>query len=92
MKKQSKALRLRTKMGNEWSLNTKKYLFCLGLLEEGYKQKKIKLKQKRLLEKELEKQFKLNYWKLNPNLKNPLLKEILTRMLFTYDIGDSSLA
>lgn len=76
-------------MKNEWSLNTKRYLFGLALLEEAYKIKKISFKQKKQMEKELEKQFKLNYWKLNPNLKNPLIREIFKRILNTYEIKSS---
>ena len=76
-------------MKNEWSLNTKRYLFGLALLKEAYKIKKIGFKQKKQMEKELEKQFKLNYWKLNPNLKNPLIREIFKRILNTYEIKSS---
>ena len=76
-------------MENDWSLNTKKYLLGLFLLEESYKNKKITKTQKNKIQKELDKSFKMNYWKLNPNLKHPLLKAIFNRILNTYDITDS---
>lgn len=77
-------------MVNEWSMNTKKYLFGLGLVEEAYKNKKINKKQKTQIEAFLDKGFEMNYWKLNPNLKEPLLKEIFIRIFNTYEIVDSS--
>jgi len=67
-----------------WKNNTKKYLFALYLLENEYKNGKIKKKEKKKIEENLSSIFKKKYWKLNPNLRNPIISKILNSRFNTF--------